>query len=506
MRAGGDLPFSPSKITVSAAMTSLEQVLIRWRDAASLRNTLRIVVLVAVAIANGIILALAPQAAKYILALTGVAGYIFLCLEWPFPAFIVLLFFALTVWLSGIKPVAGISMMIGIGAIFTLTWLARLVAGAAAFTRVKEYRLLLALAGVVLLSAMLHLDGPAGFSAVSTYVQLFLLCILVINLTTTPARLTAATTVVAVSSIFLAILICLDQLGWLPATVVFNQNVGMGFENSERIIRAAGLWGDANLTALQLTIALPFIFERWATANRPQQMLLLAAGGVVLTAFVWTFSLGGLLGLCAILLAKMFITPPHRRLFRIARNGLIGLILLLLFTTFAPASFLQRILLAVEKTVTAVQSSDKTLLLTLGTDRGDTWWAALQTIAAAPVFGYGPGNGVYANASYTRLHFDKWVSPHNMFLAIAGDLGLVGLALFGVLCGSALLMTWGKGDPATAVFNVARNRQAIFIALLGCIVQGMALEIHNLKLLWILLGLAIAARQITLAPGAEQPQ
>ena len=38
---------------------------------------------------------------------------------------------------------------------------------------------------------------------------------------------------------------------------------------------------------------------------------------------------------------------------------------------------------------------------------------------------------------------------------------------------------------------------AIFIALMGYAAQGMALEIHNLKLLWILMGLAIASRQLS---------
>jgi hypothetical protein len=41
-----------------------------------------------------------------------------------------------------------------------------------------------------------------------------------------------------------------------------------------------------------------------------------------------------------------------------------------------------------------------------------------------------------------------------------------------------------------------RTREALFIALIGFAVQGMALEVHNMKLLWILLGMAIASREL----------
>ena len=44
-----------------------------------------------------------------------------------------------------------------------------------------------------------------------------------------------------------------------------------------------------------------------------------------------------------------------------------------------------------------------------------------------------------------------------------------------------------------------RNGRALFIALLAYSVQGLAIDIHSQKLLWVLLGMAIACRHLSLS-------
>jgi O-antigen ligase len=431
------------------------------------------------------------------LGLTGAAGYLLLCLGWPFAAFSVLLLFALTVWLSGIKVAGGVSATIGVGAVFTLIWLTQLLFRAVTFIKVREFGLLLALAVVLCISTLLHLDGPAGFAAVSTYLQLSLFFILVINLTTTPERLTAIGNLVIVSSALLAVLILLDQIGWLPQQLIPEQNLSMAPGVAVIISRTAGVWGDANVTALQLTIALPFIMARWPGASYVRRALLLAAGGAILGAFVWTFSMGGLLGLAVMLLIKMLTSPRRHRLLIIARNGLIGIVALSTFLVFAPEPFVERVKVVFGSNLAALNAFDRASLLTIGTTRGDAWWAALQAIAAAPLLGYGPGNAMYAIASYSILRSLNYLSPHNMFLAVAGDLGLAGLAVFVALFVSALQSVRSRPDAPAVTSGLHRTRQAIVIALIGFAVQGMALEVHNMKLLWILLGMAVACRELS---------
>lgn len=467
------------------------------RAHADARSTLTLLAVTLTAVAAGVLVVIGHEAYIYILGVVGAAGYVLLCLGWPFAAFTTLLLFALTVWLSGIKVAGGVSAMIGVGAIFTLSWLARLILRPETFVRVREYRLLLALLVMLCISTLVHLDGPAGFAPVLTYLQLLLLFVLVVNLTTTPARLAAVGHLVIVSSASLAVLILLDQIGWLPPQLIPEQNLSLAVGVETTISRTAGLWGDANMTALQLTIALPFIMASWPGASRPVRALLLATGGAIIAAFVWTFSMGGLLGLLVMVLIKMLMAPQRQRLFIIARNGLLGLIALSAFITFAPDLFVQRVVILFQSNVEALIAFDQASLLTVGTLRGDAWWAALQAIAAAPLIGYGPGNGVYAIASYSTLRSTVILSAHNMFLAVASDLGLIGLTFFAALYAKALQAVRPRPHTLAVEPELHRTREAIFIALIGFAIQGMALEVHHMKLLWVLLGMAIVSRELS---------
>lgn len=465
---------------------------------------LGLLALMAMALLAGVLIVRSPQAAAVLVGLVAATGYALLVVAQPFPAFCILTLFALTVWLSGIRALGDISAMIGLGAIFTLSWFARLILRLETFTRVREYRLLLALLVVLGASTLVHLDGLAGFSPVLTYLQLLLLFVLVVNLVTTPARLAAVGHMIIFSSASLAVLILLDQIGWLPPQLIPEQNVSIAVGMQIAVSRSAGLWGDANVTALQLTIALPFIMASWPKASRPVQALFLAAGAAIVAAFVWTFSMGGLLGLSVMLLIKMLMAPQRHRLFIITRNGLLGLIALSAFITFAPDLFVQRVVILFESNVGAFITFDQASLLTVGTLRGDTWWAALKAIAAAPLLGYGPGNGMYATASYSILRSAIILSPHNMFLALAGDLGLIGLAFFVALFVSAWQAVRPRSAARVVEPGLRRTREALFIALIGYAVQGMALEVHNMKLLWILLGMAIVCRELSTRSTAEQ--
>jgi O-antigen ligase len=495
VRQGNRVLRNAQEIAKSAAV--IGRALISRYDRLHVSKLLSAVIVASVAVIAGALGAIRPGTLAYFLGALWAGGYILLCFSRPFIAFAILLLFALTVWLSGIKMAGGISAMIGLGAIYTLFWLSRLLVRSEIFTKVKEYRLLLALLVVTGITTAFHLGGPAGLGAVSTYLQLFLLFSLVINLTTTPERLTAIGNLVIVSSALLAVLILLDQIGWLPPQLIPEQNLSMAPGVAVIISRTGGVWGDANVTALQLTIALPFIMARWPGASYVRRALLLAAGGAILGAFVWTFSMGGLLGLAVMLLIKMLTSPRRHRLLIIARNGLIGIVALSTFLVFAPEPFVERVKVVFGSNLAALNAFDRASLLTIGTTRGDAWWAALQAIAAAPLLGYGPGNAMYAIASYSILRSLNYLSPHNMFLAVAGDLGLAGLAVFVALFVSALQSVRSRPDAPAVTSGLHRTRQAIVIALIGFAVQGMALEVHNMKLLWILLGMAVACRELS---------
>jgi O-antigen ligase len=131
-----------------------------------------------------------------------------------------------------------------------------------------------------------------------------------------------------------------------------------------------------------------------------------------------------------------------------------------------------------------------------------------------PLLGVGAGN-------YT-VHFDRYADavgfsardyeqpgevhyPHNLYLEIAAETGLVGLALFAgaIVAAFAALRRahstlLARGDVASA--DLAR---AFEIALVGYLVSSVFLHGHFQRYLWLLFGFAAA---LALMAGREEPE
>jgi O-antigen ligase len=475
----------------------------------SVKRGLRLLAVASAVLLAGALVAVSSQTAFWLLGLVGVAGYVLLAYVRPFAAFVVLALFALTVRLSGLEVVGGISAMIGLGLVFTIVWLSRLALRAASLARVREYGLLLGMIVVVLISALLNRDGPAGPAPVLTYLQLFLLFVLVVNLVTSPSQLHTLGGAIIASSTLLAAAILLEQAGWLPAALVREQAVGVYTGSGMEIVaRTGGLWGDANFTAVQLTVALPFIVEWWPIRRDWwKRALLLGAAAAILTAFSFTFSVSGLMGLCVILLTKAIRDPQRGAFQAIARTSMLAITAFWALSVILPDLYVQRALEKVGELVRAVSTLDRDLLLRVGTNRGDTWQSALQAIGDSPLIGHGPGNASYANVQYSILRGStEHIAAHNMFLTVAGDLGLAGLASFVGLIVSAVFAVKSSSEMQATDSVLMRDGAALFIALLAVAVQGLALDLHTLKLLWVLLGMAIAYRQLCVSAHAAAPQ
>jgi putative inorganic carbon (hco3(-)) transporter len=453
----------------------------------------------------GVAAAASPRASFWLFGLVGIAGYAVLAYFRSFAAFILFVLLSLTVWLSGIKVVGGISVLVGLGLVFTVVWLWRLASSSGVFVKVKEYRLLLAMLAVLAISTLLNLNGPAGLAPVLTYLQLFILFVLVVNLATTPSRLHALGGAIIVASTLLAVLILLDQAGWLPAGLVGDSAAGVEVGSSLEIItRAGGLWGDANFSAMQLTMALPFIIEWWLMLRSWRaRALLLMAGGAILMALTFTFSTGGLLGLSIILLLKAIGVTRRNILLAILRISFLVVIALWASSVILPDLYLARVLAKLTDSWDAIRTLNPDLLLIAGSHRGDTWQAAAHVIMDSPVFGHSPGNGRYAAVGYSFFYgTQETLGAHNMFLTVAEDLGIVGLGFFVALLVSAIYAVRPLTYLRTGDSVLRRNGEALFIALIAFSVQGLAIDIHSQKLLWVLMGMAIACRQLCTADRA----
>lgn len=261
--------------------------------------------------------------------------------------------------------------------------------------------------------------------------------------------------------------------------------------------RIAGPLGDPNFFAQILIVLVPVGLALAAESRGlPARALALAATALILGAAVLTYSRGGAVALGCVLL----LTLVSRRV-RPRQIGLAAVVLALVLLA-TPPEFLRRlgtigeILPGGEEVIDPDSSFQERKLYVL------TAWAMFLD---HPVLGVGAGN-------YTT-HFDRYADvvgfsardyeqpgevhyPHNLYLEIAAETGLVGLAVFAGAVAAAFVslrrahaLLLARGDAASA--DLAR---AFEIALVGYLVSSVFLHGHYQRYLWLLFGFAAAVR------------
>jgi len=269
--------------------------------------------------------------------------------------------------------------------------------------------------------------------------------------------------------------------------------------------RLAGPLGDPNFFAQALVILVPLALVTAAEARRSAARLAaLAAAGLITAAVVLTYSRGGALALgCVIVLSLL---ARSARVKHLAAGGA----LLVVLAAFLPAAFARRletiaqVLPGQEEVLRPDSSFEQRRLLTR---------VAWRIFLDHPLLGVGAGN-------YT-LYFDEYAQevgslsreyeelgeqhyPHNLYLEIAAETGLVGLAAFGAAvaaCFAALRAarrsSLARGDARSAA--LARGFE---IAVVGYLLSSLFLHGHHIRYLWLLFVFA-AALEHACAGGAR---
>jgi hypothetical protein len=159
-----------------------------------------------------------------------------------------------------------------------------------------------------------------------------------------------------------------------------------------------------------------------------------------------------------------------------------------------------------------------------GAGRTDLWAAAWNGYTDHPALGLGAGNfraqaldllqttpGVDTKRNYVL----QAKAVHNAYLEVLTDLGPIGLALFLAvlfLSGRYLLLSYRRARDA-GVVELERFSIAVFLSLVGYSVSAVFLSNQLGKLVWTLVGLAIAmdvvtrrlAPRVAAVPEAEAP-
>jgi O-antigen ligase len=274
--------------------------------------------------------------------------------------------------------------------------------------------------------------------------------------------------------------------------------------------RIAGPLGDPNFFAQALLILVPLALLPAAEERRPLlRVAALGAGALATAATVLTYSRGGAVALACVLVLCLLATRRRLRL----RHAALCVALLLALAAIVPAGFARRLetiaefLPGQEEALRPDSSFEQRRLLTR---------VAWEMFLDHPLLGVGAGN-------YT-LHFDDYAQevgsvsreyeglgelhyPHNLYLEIAAETGLVGLSTFAVVvlaCFSALRKARVAAQVAGDSGSVALTR-GFDIALVGFLVSSLFLHGHHPRYLWMLFGFAAALEHAFARGRAVQP-
>lgn len=216
-----------------------------------------------------------------------------------------------------------------------------------------------------------------------------------------------------------ALAISVSAVLFVAAMVVLIAVTGMSLERLKDARSFLGTLGrHNNEAAVMLTTALgPMLLMSGYVHNAIRRWLLLGASVFVMGGIVLTFSRGGFLGMMVILLVYVL----H---FKRLKTAFIVATLLVLGAAFAPNALWERLGRGLESSNPAANLNSETEELTAG--RVYTWKQLAPEVLRSPVWGRGQLSTQWSNHVKTT-HY-RASHPHNMYLEILMDLGLVGAA------------------------------------------------------------------------------
>jgi O-antigen ligase len=272
--------------------------------------------------------------------------------------------------------------------------------------------------GVVALGALILLTvpfstWPGGSARVFSdiYVKIILIFALMMSTITTPKRIRQMTWVM------------LSASGYISARAIFDYVRGVNLVEGDRVRGAiGGIFENPNDLALNLVTFMAPALLIMLQDRKPSRRLLAGALAVVmLGAIVCTKSRSGFLGLIAMALVIFYYTARLNpaAAFAILFAGLVAL-------PAAPQSFWNRMdsITNAEEDPTGSRAARVRLM-----EQG------VEVFLANPITGVGAGQ--FQNYDMPGVTTERWRVTHNVWLQVAAELGIFGLAVFAFLVARA---------------------------------------------------------------------
>jgi O-antigen ligase len=266
--------------------------------------------------------------------------------------------------------------------------------------------------------------------------------------------------------------------------------------------RLAGPVGEKNRYAQIMAILLPVaLFQYWSERRRVPRILALASLTLIAIGFALAFSRGAAVGvglMLAVLVARGYVRWQQLAMVAVAA---------LAMALVAP-QYTSRLGSLVEVVNSAIHPAAGDVSDTDGATRGrlTEMRSAALVFADHPVLGVGPG--------MNRVHYRRYAEivggriatserrSHSLYLGLAAEHGLVGLAFFGAILFATFrgLNQVRRGGGGRDLKMMATGLEAALVAYLA---NSIFLHFAYIRYFWLMMGLAGAARHIASRQVAE---
>lgn len=367
---------------------------------------------------------------------------------------------------------------------------------------------MLAYGGMVALGLVYARDPDRVMANLIEFIRNFITYIAVINMITTRRRFRIALWMLLAMGVFLAGLTIYQSV-----TQDFSNNFsGLAQYRVSEISggndapRPSGQFGDANYYGQSLVFLVPVAMY---LAFEERRLVMRLLGGIaalmLIAAIIYTYSRGDALAVMAMIVAAIIYKRPNPVFLVVGAVVLIGSLPLL------PASYLDRL-----TTVLQTAEGNQQTIYNEQSIRGRAGasLAAVAMFIDHPLVGVGRENYTLYQLDYlagTSLAYQaKSIPPHDLYLEIAAEHGILGL----VVVGGLLLTAWRALVEARRRFFASGDRLQgelaawMAIGLFGYLVSSLFLHGAYLYMLWLQVALIIALRQLARAttPAPSLPE
>lgn len=264
--------------------------------------------------------------------------------------------------------------------------------------------------------------------------------------------------------------------------------------------RMGGPVQDPNYFAQLMLVLVPLAVDRlWNEKNR---ILLLLAGWALAVSsltVLLTYSRGGFLAMVSVLgLALVSFVNRHQLIRYLLVLSVVGLLLV----NFLPSQFVERMATLTDLIPSLSGTNINTTIDYSIRGRTSETIVALQMFADHPILGVGVGNYPLLYQKYSqRLGIDlrsEIREPHNLYLEVASETGLLGIFSFGLLLWVILKSMWEAQKALVKIGEIATANMlsAFSFGFIGYLIAALFIHSAFPRNFWVLAGIALAIPRI----------